>query len=203
MNDRPQQQTKEAPPPPVETSKKQPEPPPAAKPAPPVAAPKVLGMGEFEQPDAWKETDGVFVHRGQAYLTYRPGGKGTFNFTIQLRKGGNLFRGGRVRWFVDYSNTGNYALFEMDDKNFWVKDVMNGKTTERSKTEHKAGEKTWTVQLEVQPDRLVHKMQINGQWYNLDNWEQSGRDFSDGKFGFLVQGDNEIAVSDFRFTPGR
>jgi hypothetical protein len=183
VNDRPQ--TKEVPPP----IEKKVEPPPAPKPAPP-PPPKILSMGEFEQPDAWKETDGVFVHRGSAYLTYRQMPRGTYNFTIQLRRGGNIFRGGRVRWFVDY-------------KNFWVKDVVNGKTTERSKTEHKAGEKTWTVQLEVTADKLVHKMQINGQWYNLDSWEQSGRDFTDGRFGFLVQGDNEIAVSDFRFTPAR
>ena len=91
----------------------------------------------------------------------------------------------------------------MDDKNFWVRDVVNGKSTERSKTEHKAGEKTWTVQVEVYAEKIVHKMQINGQWFNLDSWEQSGRDFSDGRFGFLVQGDNEIAVSDFKFTPMR
>ena len=198
VNDRPQ--VKEVPAPPVEVKK--PEPPPAPKPVP-VAPPKIFSMGEFEQPESWKENDGVFVHRGAAFLTYKQMPKGIYNFTIQLRKGGNFFRGGRVRWFVDYTNTGNYALFEMDDKNFWVKDVVNGKTTERSKTEHKAGEKTWTVQLELSMDKVVHKMQINGQWFNLDSWEQAGRDFTHGRFGFLVQGDNEIAVSDFKFTPGR
>jgi hypothetical protein len=193
---------KEAPPPPVVEVKK-PEPPPPPKPqAPP--PPKVYTMLDFDQPSAWKaNADGIYTHRGQAFLTFKPQARGVFNFTLQLLRGGSIFRGGRTRWFVDFTNTSNYALFEMDDKNFWVKDVVNGKTTERSKTPHNAGEKTWVVQVEVSPDKVVHKMKIKDQWFNVDMWEQPGRDFTDGKFGFLVQGDDEIAVSDFKFTAAR
>ena len=31
----------------------------------------------------------------------------------------------------------------------------------------------------------------------LDNWAEAGRNFSEGKFGFLVQGDDQIGISDF------
>jgi len=160
-------------------------------------------MTDFDQPEAWKLVDGIYTHRGQAFLTFKPNARGTFHFTIHLLRGGNLFRGGRVRWFADYTDNNNYALFEMDDKNFWAKDVVNGKTTERGKTEHKQGDKTWIIEMDISNERIVHRMQINGQWYNLDSWEQPGRDFASGKFGFLIQGNDEIGVSDFKFTAAR
>jgi len=188
------------PPPPVEIKK--PEPPPAPKPQ--VAAALTIGtMADFDQPALWKEEDGVWLHRGAAQLTYKTPPRGVFEFTIHLVKGGNIFRGGRVRWFVNMTDPKNYALFELDDKNFWGKVVENGKTLDRSRAQHKQGEKQWTIQVEISPDRVVHRMLANGQWVNLDVWAEQGRNFNDGKFGFLVQGNDEMGVSDFKFTPAK
>jgi hypothetical protein len=182
---------------------KKPEPPPASKPPAP-APPKVYTMADFDDPAMWRNNaDGIFTHRGQAFLTFKPNARGVFSFTAHLVRGGSVFRGGRARWFVDFTDTRNHLLFEMDDKNLWVKDVVNGRQSEKSKTEHKQGAKVWTVQIDVNPNRVSHKMFIKGQWYNLDEYEQAGRDLSDGKFGFLVQGDDEIGVSNFTFTAAR
>jgi hypothetical protein len=160
-------------------------------------------MADFDQPDLWRQAEGIYTHRGEAFLTFRPSPRGVFNFTLNLLRGGNIFRGGRVRWFLDYTDNRNYALFEMDDTNFWAKDVVNGRTRDIARTIHKQGEKTWVLQIEVSPERVVHKMQIGDQWYLLYTWDQAGRDFTDGKFGFRVQGNDEIGVSDFRFTAAR
>src|SRR5262249_25731739 len=128
------------PPPPPPPEVKKPEPPPPPKPQPP-PPPKVLTMTDFENPGAWKEEDGVWSHRGAAMLTFKQVPRGTYEFTIHLLKGGNLFRGGRVRWVVNMTDAKNYALYEMDNNNFWGKVVENGKTLERSKAQHKQGEK--------------------------------------------------------------
>ena len=186
--------------PPPDTKKAEPPPPP--KPPPP-APPKIGTMAEFDQPGLWREEDGVWIHRGAAMLTYKTAPRGTFEFTVHLLKGGNLFRGGRARWFANMIDAKNYALYEMDNNNFWGKVVDSGKTLERSKAQHKSGEKQWTLQVEIQPERIIHRMMMNGQWVNLDVWAEQGRNFTEGKFGFLVQGNDEIGVSDFKFTPAR
>jgi hypothetical protein len=42
---------------------------------------------------------------------------------------------------------------------------------------------------------------VGDGWKVLDTFDDAGRDFTQGKFGFLIQGNDEIAVSDFKFLP--
>ena len=44
----------------------------------------------------------------------------------------------------------------------------------------------------------VYKRQ---EWKALDTFAEPGRDYTQGKFGFLIQGNDEIAISDFKFQP--
>jgi hypothetical protein len=192
-----------APPPPPKAKAPESAPPPAPKPVVP-PPPKVGTIADFEDPGAWRESEGIWLHRGAAFLAYKGSPKGLFSFTVHLVRGGNIFRGGRVRWAVNYTDSKNYALFELDEKNFWVKDVVKGKTTDRTKVEHNQNQKSWAIQVDVAPGHIEHKIQINGQWVNLDSWmTEAGRDFTQGKFGFLVQGNDEVGVSDFKFMPAR
>jgi hypothetical protein len=125
-----------------------------------------------------------------------------FQFTVQLVKGGNLFHGGRIRWCLNYRDSKDYALFELTNQSFWVKDVSGGKSTDRAKTQLNLDKvKMFTVQVEVTPQRIVHTILIDGKWFPMNSWTDNDRNFTDGKFGFLVQGADEIAVSDFKFTP--
>ena len=103
------------------------------------------------------------------------------------------------------SEEGKSGVYEIDGKNFWAKVVENGKTLERIKVPHNidAKDKSFTVQMEVAPEHITHRIQRGNQWVVLDNWVEPGRTFSDGKFGFLVQGDDQIGISDFRFQPQR
>jgi hypothetical protein len=59
----------------------------------------------------------------------------------------------------------------------------------------------FTVQVDVTPQHVVHTILIDGKWFSMDSWTDADRNFTDGKFGFLVQGDDEIAISDFKFMP--
>src|SRR5262249_47651603 len=154
-------------------------------------------------PDAWRLENGIWRHRGEAFLSYKIPASGVFVFRVHLIRGGNVFRGGRVRWAVDYSDSRNHALFELDENTLAVKDVVNGRTIDRARFNHRVDspQKTWAIQADVSPERVVHRIQKDGQWITLDTWTQAGRDFSKGKFGFLVQGNDEIGVSGFQFTP--
>ena len=57
------------------------------------------------------------------------------------------------------------------------------------------------VQKILAGDRVTNRMRVGQQWVILDSWTQPGRDFTDGKFGFLVPGTDEIGISNFRYNP--
>jgi hypothetical protein len=160
---------------------------------PPVAA---SGMAEFEGAQGWKKEGDNWIHKGGGFVPYKLPPKGVFTFTVQPLKGG------KIRWCLQYLDAKNYLLFEMDRKNFWAGVIQKGQRLERVKAPHNLGnQKAFTIQIEVTPDRLVQKAQVGNQWKVLDTFVEEGRDFTQGKFGFLIQGNDEIAISDFKFLP--
>ena len=165
----------------------------------PVAA---SGMAEFEDAQSWRKDDDSWVHRGGGFVPYKLPPNGVFTFTVQLLKGGGIFRAGQIRWCLQYLDSKNYLLYEMDRKIFWAGVVEKGKRAERVKAPHNLGNpKAFTIQIEVTPDRLVQKVRVGDEWKVLDTFVEPGRDFTEGKFGFLIQGNDEIAISDFKFLP--
>lgn len=190
-------------PPPTEKKVELPPPPPRQKAAATPPPPKTYGMTDWEDNSVWREDNGAWIHKGAGFLFYKIPAKGVFNFTVQLVKGGGIFRGGKIRWVVNYIDSKNYDLFELDNKNFTPKVIAKGKTSERPKFALKDLEKqkTFTVQIDVTPDHIVHKMLMGSDWVNLDTWAEPGLNFSGGKFGFMVQGDDEIGINSFTFQP--
>jgi hypothetical protein len=172
-------------------------------PPPPPAPVVVTGLNDFEgYPSGWRNEGDIMVHKGGNVIPYNGGSKGVFNFTVELRKGGSLFRGGRIRWVAQYRDSKNYLLYEMDNKNFWAEVVENGKKLERVKTQHNLDQqKAYTIQVELSPDRLIHKIQNGSNWMTVDDFSEPGRNFTQGKFGFLIQGGDELGVVDFKFQP--
>jgi len=170
----------------------------------PAAPPPVTakGMAEFEDAAGWTQNGDTWTHKGGGFVPYKLTPKGTFTFTIELLKGGGVFRSGQIRWCLQYADAKNYLLFEIDRKNFWAGVVEKGKRLERVKAPHNLGnQKAFTIQIEVTADRAVQKVRDGDQWKVLDTFTEPGRDFTAGKFGFLVQGNDEIAISDFKFMP--
>jgi hypothetical protein len=168
----------------------------------PPPAPKVFGMGDFEDPNAWTKQGDFWSHKGGGVIPYKAS-NGTFTFTVRLLRGGSLLRGGRIRWAVQYVDAKNYNLFELDRKTLSSKVIEAGKTYDRGKFEHGLSDKdtSYTVQVDVSPGQLVHRLQNGENWLVLDTWKEPGRKFNEGKFAFLVQGNDEIGLSDFKFVP--
>jgi len=171
----------------------------APRPTPPPIA--VRGMADFAEPQSWKKEGDDWVHTGGGFVPYKLPPKGIFTFTVERLKGG-AFRAGQIRWCVQYLDPKNYLLFEMDRKNFWAGVIEKGKRYERVKTPENLGnQKAFTIQVEVAPDRLTQRVRAGNDWKVLDTFSEPGRDFTQGKFGFLIQGNDEIAISDFKFVP--
>jgi len=189
------------PPPPPEIPKTEAPPPPP--PTPKVVVPKVpVGtIAQFDNAGEWKQTDGVYVRKGGGVSTYSLTPNGVFTFTIHMVKAGGLFRGGRVRWVVQYLNARDYLLYELDNEILWCKVVENGKTYERKKIAHGLNKdlRNWTIQVDLSAKEAVQKIERGGQWVTLDTFNEPGRDFTKGKFGILVNGDDEVGLSGFQF----
>lgn len=180
---------------------------PTSKQAPEVAVAKLAAkslsgdMSNFDNPAAWSlQQDKVWHHKGAGTLTYGLRPNGVLTFSVYMFRAGGFLRGGRVRWFVNYTNAQNYGLFELDEENFWAKTVVNGKTSDRKKVAHKQDKnlRVWNIQIDVSPTRVVHRIQGDKDWIDLDTWTDASRDFTQGKFGFLVSGNDEIGLSNFR-----
>jgi hypothetical protein len=169
------------------------------------AAPALVAnaMVLFEDPGSWTKDGANWVHKGGGFVPFKPPPKGVLTFTVELVKGGGVFRAGAIRWCLQYLDAKNYLLFEIDRKNFraWV--IKDGQRLERvPKTAHNLGnQKTFTIQVDVAADRLVQKVRGGEEWKALDTFAEPGRDYTQGKFGFLIQGNDEIAISDFKFQP--
>ncbi|MGA3018120.1 MAG: PEGA domain-containing protein [Bryobacteraceae bacterium] len=169
-----------------------------AAPPPPVTS----GMAEFEDAQSWKKDGDNWVHKGGGFVPYKLPPKGVFTFTVELVKGGGVFRAGQIRWCLQYLDSRNYLLYEMDRKSFWAGVIQKGKRLERVKAPLNLGtQKAFTIQIEVTPDRVVQKVRVGDEWKVLDTFAEPGRDYTQGKFGFLIQGNDEIAISDFKFVP--
>jgi hypothetical protein len=140
--------------------------------------------------DGWTSEDGQFVRRGGNRVTVRSGRlDGTITFTAELRKAGWLFRGGRLRWFIQ--DGGGYSQFELDKKHFY---------TEGRKLPHpETDERIFTVQIDISPERILQRMLVGGKWVTLASLP--GREIENGRFGFVIPAADEIGISNFRFIP--
>jgi hypothetical protein len=166
------------------------------KPTPPPPAPKPVRAADWS---GWSQQGGSFVRKGGNRVVVQSGQlPGTITFTAQLRKAGTLFRGGRLRWFVD--DDAGYSQFELDKKKFSARGPGGSRSRDygRDRDEDEDA-KTFTVQVEISSDRIIHRVRDAGNWVTVDSHPTRGT--GDGRFGFVIPGGDEIAISNFRFTP--
>jgi len=122
---------------------------------------------------------------------------GTIVFTAHLRKAGGVFRGGKLRWFIE-DGTGS-TQFEVDKKRFQAKGPSGSISQEHARERTGADENTYTYQIDVLPDRIVHRMKAGDTWVTVDS--RAGNWGANAKFGFVIPGNDEIGISDLRLTP--
>jgi len=161
---------------------------------PPAAIPSGMALWG----GGWVEEGGWFFHRGGNFvLSQIPRVDGRITFTAMLRKGR------RLRWVVNYTDERNHDLFELDRRSFYHTVVRNGRRTERPRISHNLGDWQYcSVQIEVTPGSIVHRLRKGEEWTVLSQVPgEPGRDYTQGKFGFYIPGDDQVGLSHFIFTP--
>jgi hypothetical protein len=155
------------------------------------------GMADWESPDRWVRDGNWFVRRGGNLALFKvTPTAGRMVFTAMLR------RGRRLQWVVGLTDERNYVLLQMDKKFFYRGEVRNGAAHELLKTPLKLDQKGYaTIQIRISSNSLVHEAYDGKNWIPLDFWTEVTHNFAAGKFGFLVPGGDEVAVSNFNFYP--
>lgn len=147
----------------------------------------------------WQQENGEYVRKGGNLVVLHSGPlNGTIMFTARLRKAG-LFRSGKLRWFIQDGDGTSH--FEVDKKKFQVRgpDGVRSREHSHDRDRDDEDERTYTFQIDITPDRIVHRMKIRGDWITVDSEQTSG--VADGKFGFDIPGNDQVAISNLRFTP--
>jgi hypothetical protein len=96
----------------------------------------------------------------------------------------------------------NYVLFTLDGKRATTREVRGGKSTDIAKVPFDIDNDEWVqVDLSVKPNAITASARTpSGAWTELASVSATGRDFTQGKVGFYIPGNDEIAVSNFRFS---
>jgi len=151
------------------------------------------GMSKWDDPGAWKREGDSFTRKGGGFVLYGVvPASGTFVFSAMPAKGHLL------QWVLNYSDSRNYVLFQMDDNNFYRAVIRNGEKTDQIIVPDKGDKKSFrTVQIRVSPTELIHQIKQGNSWIVLDRWTQPGVNLSQGKFGFYLHGNDEVALSSF------
>ncbi len=151
------------------------------------------GMSKWDDPGAWKQEGDSFIRKGGDFVLYGAvPASGTFIFSAMPAKGRLL------QWVVNYSDPKNYVLLQMDDNNFYRTVIRNGEKRDEIIVPDKSDKKSFrTLGIRVSPTELVHQIKHGDSWTVLDRWTQPGVNLSQGKFGFYIPGNDQVALSSF------
>ncbi|MGC2474360.1 MAG: hypothetical protein WA485_08495 [Candidatus Sulfotelmatobacter sp.] len=150
-------------------------------------------MSKWDDPAAWKQEGDSFIRKGGEFVLYKVvPASGTFIFSAMPAKGHVL------QWVLNYTDPRNYVLFQMDENNFYRTVIRNGQKTDQIIVPDKGDKKSFrTLHIRVSPTDIVHQIKQGYSWKVLDQWTQPGTNLSQGKFGFYIPGNDEVALSSF------
>jgi len=153
------------------------------------------GMSNWDDPDAWKKEGESFVRKGGDFVLYgATPGSGTFVFSAMNTKGHLL------QWVVNYIDSKNYVLYQMDDDTFYRAVVRNGAKTDEVKIADKADKKSLRqFHIRLSPNEIVHQIRHGNNWTILDRLTLKGTNLASGKFGFYIPGNDKVTVSSFAY----
>jgi serine/threonine-protein kinase len=173
----------------------------------------VTGMERFDL-RGWTRIDTWFRRRGEGYSLYNHSNpEGRFTFTVRLDRDGNPFStGSRLKWVVGYVDNRTHVMMQLDEDALYRVDTVDGLAQQARGIPHRIPTNVPFVHFTVQISgpRLIHQYSVDGtDWRMLDSWsrtppsmpEKGRRGPLDGRFGFFLQGDEEVFVSNFFYYP--
>ena len=118
----------------------------------------------------------------------------TIQFTVAS------LRGKHIEWVTGFSDAKNYYQFQIDDTNFSRAQVTDGKHSKTVKSPPGAKQEQYNAfTIKIGPKGIVTSIQRGGSWQTLDTWAPPDGP-APGKFGFHIQGRDEIGLTDFKLT---
>jgi tetratricopeptide (TPR) repeat protein len=155
------------------------------------------GMSKWDDPGAWKQEKDSFLRKGGDFVLYGVvPASGTFVFSAMPA------RSHLLQWVLNYTDSKNYVLFQLDDNYFYRTVIRNGQKTDEIKVPDKGDKKTFrTLHIRVSPTELVHEIRNGDSWTVVDRWTQPGANLGKGKFGFYIPGGDQVALSGFAHYP--
>jgi len=161
----------------------------------PSAVKKAGTMRDFE--GKWITDGPWWVHRGGEFVLYGSNAPvGSFIMTAYVRKGKKLL------WVARYRDTKNYLLYETDKVHVIISNVVNGRETEIAKVAHgQTRSENFTFRLDITAATVSFSVRDGNNWDRLNVYRDPQQSAFVGRFGFLVPGKDEIAVSNFGFYP--
>jgi len=169
--------------------------PPAPPPPPPPVAPANTEKETGQAGERIQKGGGFVVF----HVTKTPG---RYSFAARVRKGGGLFKKERLQWFAGYQDQKNFLLFQTDGKHLTVREVVEGKGAEVRKIPMDVEPTEWLqVEMTVQPNEITTRVRApGGTWQDVGSVPSPGLDFTQGKAGFFVPGNDEISVTNFKYS---
>jgi hypothetical protein len=171
------------------------------------------GMEGWQHPEEWKLQDGWYVHHAGGLVLYEsPAGPASYTFALRLHRSRNPFSAGtKTRWVVAYRDPNNYIEMQLDHKFFYRTEIVDGARHDLPKLPHHIPDNVEAVTFSVDllPTSLVQRYSTTEQnWQILDSWDRGKapsaypvRNFTDGKFGFLIPEGRDLEVSNFSYHP--
>jgi tetratricopeptide (TPR) repeat protein len=159
------------------------------------------GMQDWENPDSWTKRGNWFIHRGGEFVLYKEGNPaGTFSFTAAYLPSW----GHKLQWVVGY-RSGNYTLYELDNKYFYCAQVSGGRRQEIKKTQLPEGMsqsvgqfRAYQLRIKIAGGNVVQTLCRGVKNEPLDSPVPA----TPGKFGlFIPNNKEEIWIADFDFAP--
>jgi hypothetical protein len=152
------------------------------------------GMSNWDVPEGgWRAEKSWFVRKGGDFVGYKTTPtSGSFVFSALLTHGHKL------QWVLDYTDKQNYVLFQIDENFFYRSQVVNGQEVGSAKVPHKSDKKKFrTIQIVVSPSQITNQIWEDNTWVTLDSYSAPGTNLASGKFGFIIPGGDEMALSNF------
>jgi len=167
--------------------------------------PIVHSMSAEEWDKTWTFEEPWYTRQGGDFILYKvTPTAGTFDFVISPNTKGGIFGGApKVRWVIDYLDPKNYIEFEIDKQSFASAEYRNGKKTDHSKRRpHGVVNATsFRIKMVVEASRVSVQINSVGDKYEpLDQWSEIGHNFADGHFGFRLPNQDQMFLTEFKFT---
>jgi tetratricopeptide (TPR) repeat protein len=150
----------------------------------------------------WKKDDVWYTRQGGDFVLYKiTPTTGTFIFSISPRDSKGVFDPPKVRWVINYLDPKNYIEFEIDKQAFASAEYRNGEKIDHAKRKpHGVESSNFVIQMRIDPGQVMVQIRSGDDWEPLDQWNEPGHNYAAGRFGFRIPDQDQMYLTDFRFT---